>query len=167
MRGAAIKSLLAVILLLAAGSLALGQAGSTGGTLGKTGKSLSGEDSPAAPETRTKPRTKEADRDSSDQSPGVSVAGRWRWDADCGAGGHWQGEFDLNETSRGHFNGSFAGTSPHDVGTITNGIISGGSFSFTRTNPVVTQYWKGRLAAGRMKGTSSGNANCSWEATRK
>ena len=163
MRGAATKSLLFVALSLAGGSLALGQAGSTGGTLGKTGKSMSGEDGPAAPETRAK----RIDKDTTDQPSGVSVAGRWRWDADCGAGGHWRGEFDLTETSRGHFNGSFAATSPHDVGTITNGTISGGSISFTRTNPLVTQYWKARLAAGRLKGTSSGNADCSWEATQK
>jgi len=167
MRAAATKSLLSVVLLLAGVSLALGQAGSTGGTLGKTGKSMSGEDSPAIPDPATKSQTKRADKDASDQPSGVSVTGRWRWGADCGAGGHWQGEFDLNETSRGHFNGSFAATSPHDVGTITNGTISGGNFSFTRTNPLVTQYWKGRLAAGRLKGTSSGNADCSWEATRK
>lgn len=163
MLGAATKSLLSVALLLTGGSLALGQAGSTGGTLGKTGKSMSGADSPAAPDTRVK----RIDRDTPDQPPGISVTGRWRWGADCGAGGHWQGEFDLADTSRGHFNGSFAATSPHDVGTITNGTISGGNFSFTRTNPLVTQYWKGRLASGGMKGTSSGNANCSWEAARK
>src|SRR5450631_776566 len=118
MSGAAIKSLLSVILLLAAGSLAFGQAGSTGGTLGKTGKSMSGEDSPAAPETRTKSPAKGIDKDASDQPSRASVAGRWRWDADCGSGGHWQGEFDLADTTRGHFNGSFAATSAHDIGTI-------------------------------------------------
>jgi hypothetical protein len=166
MRGAATKSLLFAVLLLASGSLALGQAGSTGGTLGKTGKSMSGEDSPAASETRTKPPTRRSDKDASDQPAGVSVAGRWRWDADCTVG-HWQGEFDLTETSRGRFNGSFAATSAHDIGTITDGSISDGSFSFTRTNYLVTQYWKGRLAGGRMKGTSTGNANCTWEAARK
>jgi len=165
MRGAAKKYLLSVILFLAGGSLALGQAGSTGGTLGKTGKSMSGEDSPAAPETRTKSPAKRADKDGSEQQSGL--AGRWRWDADCGAGGHWQGEFDLADTSRGHFNGSFAATSAHDIGSITDGSISDGSFSFKRTNYLVIQYWKGRLTGGRMKGTSSGNADCSWEGTRK
>jgi hypothetical protein len=166
MRGAATKSLLSVVLLLAGVSLALGQAGSTGGTLGKTGKSMSGEDSPAAPDAATKSPTKRLDKDVSDQPSGVSVAGRWRWDADCTVG-HWRGEFDLTETSRGHLGGSFAGTSAHDVGTITDGTISGGSVSFTRTSSFATQYWKGRLAGGRLKGTSTGNANCSWEATRK
>jgi hypothetical protein len=166
MSGAATKALLFVVLLLAGGSLAFGQAGSTGGALGKTGKSISGDESPAAPETRTKPPTRRSDRNASDKPAGGSVTGRWRWDQDCTLG-HWRGEFDLTETSRGRFGGSFAGTSAHDVGTITDGTVSGGGISFTRTSSIATQYWKGRLASGRLKGTSSGNANCSWEATRK
>jgi len=36
-----------------------------------------------------------------------------------------------------------------------------------RATAAATQYWTGRLTAGRIKGTYSGNANCSWEATRK
>jgi hypothetical protein len=98
----ATKALLSVVLLLAGGSVALGQAGSTGGTLGKTGKSMSGEDGPAAPETRTKSPAKPVDKDGPDRASGI--AGRWHWDADCGAGGHWQGEFNLADTARGHFN---------------------------------------------------------------
>jgi hypothetical protein len=74
-----------------------------------------------------------------------------------------QGEFDLAETSRGDINGSFAGTSWHDVGTIA-GHINGNSITFTRKNVPVTQYWKGRLATGRIKGTLSGIDDCSWEA---
>jgi len=42
MSGAATKPLLAIILFLAGGSLAFGQAGSTGGTIGKQDKSISG-----------------------------------------------------------------------------------------------------------------------------
>jgi hypothetical protein len=44
MRGAATKSLLSVVLLLAGGSLAWGQAGSTGGVIGKENKSVTGAD---------------------------------------------------------------------------------------------------------------------------
>jgi hypothetical protein len=145
---------------------AFAQAGSTGGVIGKTDKSLSsGEGSvePQKSEPRSKGRPK--NRDTSDQPSGVSVTGRWRWSQDCS--GHWQGEFNLAETSRGHFNGSFAGTSWHDVGTISEGNVSGTTISFTRKNALVTQYWTGQLAAGRIKGTSTGNATCSWEATRK
>jgi len=169
MSGATTRPLLFAIIFLAGGSLAFGQAGSTGGTLGKTGKSLSGEESPAEPSARTKSRAKArppTNRDAFDQPAVASVAGRWRWVQDCTVA-RWQGEFDLTETSRGHFNGRFAETAFQDTGSITNGTHGGGNISFTRTNSVATQYWRGRFAGGRMKGTSSGNANCTWEATRK
>ena len=52
-------------------------------------------------------------------------------------------------------------------GAIRYDISGGAGVTFTRTNVPVTQYWKGQLAGGRMKGTLSGNANCSWGATRK
>jgi len=169
MSSAVARTLLAILIFLAGGSLAFGQAGSIGGTIGKTDKSVSGGE--AAPETQTQKKSRSKgqrpiDKGNSDQPSEGSVSGRWRWSADCSVKG-WQGEFDLAETSRGHFNGSFAGTSWQDVGTITNGHINGSSITFTRKNALVTQYWTGRLAAGRIKGTSSGNDNCSWEATRK
>jgi hypothetical protein len=146
-------------------SSALAQAGSTGGTIGKQDKSISGGESVVEPHAPVKSRPKSQRPIETPESSEVSVAGRWRWTQDCPP--RWQGEFDLAETSRGHFNGSFAGTSWYDNGTITDGHISGTSVSFTRKSAPVTQYWTGRLTAGRMKGTSSGNANCSWEATRK
>jgi hypothetical protein len=157
-----------VIGIFSAPSIAQVQPGSTGGSIGKTEKSISGGES-AEPPAPTKSRSKsqpQVDRDASDQSSEASVAGRWRWIADCDGGGRWEGEFDLTRTSQGNIGGSFAGTSWHDIGTIT-GHISGSSITFTRKNPVTTQYWTGRLAGGRIKGSSSGNANCRWEATRK
>jgi hypothetical protein len=146
------------------------QPGSAGGAIGKTDKSISGEDNAAElhPSTHARARSpRPVERGASGQSSAVSLAGRWRWDADCSPNGLWLGQFDIVETSRGQFSGSFAGTSWHDVGTITDGHINGASITFTRTNVPVTQHWKGQLAGGRMKGTLSGNANCSWEASRK
>jgi hypothetical protein len=169
MSGAATKPVLAVILFFAGGSLAFGQAGSTGGTIGKTDKSVSGGDNAAEPRTPMSSRSKgqrPIDKGASDQSSEASVAGRWRWTADCPSG-HWQGEFDLDETSRGHVSGSFVRTSWNDTGTITDGHVNGTSVAFTRNATLVTQYWTGRLAAGRIKGTLSGNENCRWEASRK
>lgn len=55
---AAIKPVLAVLLLFAAGSLAFGQAGSTGGTIGKKNKSVSGEESAAGPDAAARPHPK-------------------------------------------------------------------------------------------------------------
>lgn len=153
-----------ILAFFAVGVRAFAQAGSTGGTIGKTDKSVSGGESTAEPRTPTNSRSKgqrPIDRGASGQSSGVSVAGPWHWIADCN-NGHWEGQFDLVETSQGEFKGSF-----QDVGTISDGHINGTSVTFTRTWAFGIQYWRGQLAAGRIKGTLSGSSTCSWEATRK
>jgi hypothetical protein len=55
---AAIKPILAILLLFAVGSLAFGQAGSTGGTIGNTNKSVSGEEGAAGPDAAARPHPK-------------------------------------------------------------------------------------------------------------
>jgi hypothetical protein len=157
---------LGVLSILAVVTPACAQTGSTGGKIGKTDKSISGAQSATEPDKNVSSKSRPSDQGAGDRSSGPSLAGRWRWTADCSIKG-WHGEFDLTETSRGHFGGSFAGTNWQDVGTITEGRINGTSVSFTRKNALITQYWTGRLTAGRIKGTSSGNDSCSWEATRK
>jgi hypothetical protein len=141
------------VALFAVPCVAQVQPGSTGGSIGKIDKSISGGGSAAEPSAPTKSRSngkRPVDTATSDQSS-VSVAGAWRWSADCTGSGRWQGQFDLIETSRGGFNGSF------EVGTITNGRVNGRSVTFTRTWITFTQYWTGRLVGGQLKGTLSGN----------
>jgi hypothetical protein len=158
-------ALLSGILLASQQQGAFAQAGSTGGVIGKQDKSVSGGEDAAAPRSSTKPLRRPVEGGASDRSSEGSVTGRWRWISDC-TGGRWEGEFDLAETAGGQISGSFAGTSWHDVGTIT-GHINGTSLSFTRRSAITTQYWAGRLVSGRLKGTFSGNANCRWEASRR
>jgi len=167
MRDAAIEPLLAISIFLASSTLALGQAGSIGGVVGKTDKSVSGGGTAPEIQSRTKSRSRDqrpTERGNPDQASGGSVSGRWRWSAACTLA-NYQGEFDLAQTSRGNFNGHFVG----DAATITDGHISGSSLSFTQPN--VDHYWKGQLTAGQMKGTISGSgihyARCSWEASKK
>lgn len=86
MSGAAAKPLLAIIILLTGGSLAFGQAGSIGGTIGKTDKSVSGVESPAEPRTPAKSRSKgprRVDGGGSDQSSEASGARRNPVHAQC------------------------------------------------------------------------------------
>jgi hypothetical protein len=135
------------------------QPGSTGGSIGKIDKSISGGEDAVEPRAVTKSLRRPVEGGASDRSSEVSVAGRWHWSADC-ASGHWKGELDLAETSKGQFSGSF------DAGTVTNGHVNGTSVTFTRTWVTFTQYWTGRLVGGRLRGTLSGNENCSWEASR-
>ena len=78
MSGVSIKPLLAILLFFAGGSLALGQAGSTGGTIGKTDKSVGGEsaagpDAPARPHPKTERPTEKRNR-TNVQLPGDSAA---------------------------------------------------------------------------------------------
>jgi hypothetical protein len=65
------------------------QPGSVGGTIGKTDKSVSGGESAAEPSTPAKSRSRgqrPIDKGASDKSSEVSVAGRWRWIAECSNG---------------------------------------------------------------------------------
>lgn len=93
MSGVAAKPLLAIVILLTGGSLAFGQAGSIGGTIGKTDKSLSGVESPAEPRTPAKSRSKgqrRIDGGTSDRPSEVSGAGRNPVHAQCpGIEGVW------------------------------------------------------------------------------
>ena len=74
MSGAAFKPLLAILIFLAGGSLAFGQAGSIGGTIGKTDKSVSGAEAPRKIQS-TKKSLARADTG----SPCDKVAGSWTW----------------------------------------------------------------------------------------
>src|SRR5271170_4361398 len=114
MSDAAAKPLLALLIFLAGGSLVFGQAGSTGGLIGKTDKSVSGGATAPETQTQTKSRSKgqgPIDKGNSDQPSRGSVSGRWRWSTDCPGALSGRGEFDLAESSEGRINGSFAGTS--------------------------------------------------------
>jgi hypothetical protein len=68
---AAARSLLAVLIFLAGSSLALGQAGSTGGSIGKTDKSVSGE---TAPEKQTQPKSRSKGQRTNEKANSNSAA---------------------------------------------------------------------------------------------
>jgi hypothetical protein len=80
MSGAATKPLLAIIIFFAGGSLAFGQAGSTGGMIGKQDKSISGGEEADRP--RAAPHPKRAATNSSETSSGPAcsrIVGTWSW----------------------------------------------------------------------------------------
>ena len=89
MRGAAAKPVLAIIILFAGGSLAFGQAGSIGGTIGKTDKSILGGESAVEPHTPAsspskgrRPINKRASQSSEVSVAGTNCArivGTWNW----------------------------------------------------------------------------------------
>jgi hypothetical protein len=155
-----------VAALLAADRTAFAQAGSTGGTLGQTDKSAGGNREavePATPPHGIHPKKSDAAARSGLQAA-VSVAGRWKWTADCQNGGHWSGGFQLTQETNGEFSGNFLHTTWADIGTITDGEVGNGTISFTR-HVVVLQHWTGKLGEGgkRINGSITGNDNCTWE----
>jgi hypothetical protein len=152
--------------LVSADGSAFAQAGSTGGTIGKTDKSASGgEDAaPLSPSTAPKAPNRRDRARAAVTGPAVgSVSGRWRWIADCPSG-HWEAEFALSDVSNGHFTGNFSGASE---GTITEGSVDGRNIAFTRHfSWVVVQRWVGQVSGGHMNGSLSGNENCTWQANK-
>lgn len=165
----AVLGALAVVGLTSVAAFA--QAGSTGGTLGNTDKSISGsgredQEAPSRPKGEGhQSRSREKDGRAASAPPVVSVAGRWNWTADCQSG-HYNGAFTLSEPSGGQFTGTFDGTVWYDVGSITGGEVGGGSISFTRNVAVVVQHWRGRFTPGHISGSISGNENCTWQASK-
>jgi hypothetical protein len=104
--------------------IVLAQAGSTGGTIGKENRSVTGSE-----ERRELYR------------PDTALAGRWRWRSVCGTL-KWSGEFEISQSSAHSFSGAFLSDGP---GTISSGNISGKQVSFTRRTSMVTQHWNGTL----------------------
>jgi hypothetical protein len=167
------RGLLAIAfsLMVATAGPALAQSGSTGGSVGKQGKSVSGGDGhrPAAPPRSREPAQRSAKpQQAAPARSAVAVGGRWRWTADCPSG-HWNGGWDLTETGSGQFSGNFAGMTIGDAGSITNGRVGGGSLSFTRHFLMMTQSWNGRLTGGAnpsVQGTITGNETCRFQASK-
>jgi hypothetical protein len=142
---------------------AFSQAGSTGGTLGNTDKSISGDREEPREGERHQSRSHEIQRATPSAPSAVSVAGRWHWIADCD-NGHYEAEFVLSDVNNGRFTGNFAGG--QGDGTITDGSISGKSIAFTRHFMVFTQRWVGQVSGGHIHGSLSGSSSCTWEASK-
>lgn len=123
--------------------IVLAQAGSTGGTIGKQGKSASGDEeqsnvghsgrAPRRDSPERVPRPTSASRST------ISLTGQWLWKTICGAT-RGEGGFDLVQSATNEFTGKFT-ISPH-FGTITDGRLEGNRVSFTR-NYGLTQEWSG------------------------
>jgi hypothetical protein len=82
---------------------AFAQAGSTGGTLGKTDKSVSGGEEQ---QQRTSHKANAKQRNSANT---LSVSGKWSWTAKCDDASEWAGAFDLAQASDGAVSGTANG----------------------------------------------------------
>jgi len=143
-------------LLLAASGLAWpsgGWAGSTGGSIGKRDKSVSGVEDTGTPKESAAPSRGPVARQPEPRAA-ASVGGTWRWNCTCSSGNVFQGTFNFNQTGSS-FTGVMLQTG-HGTGQVSNGNVSGGRVTFmvTLTNVIErTEHWTGRLSGGHMQGT--------------
>jgi hypothetical protein len=79
MSRAATKPVLAIIIFLAGGSLAFGQAGSTGGVIGKQDKSISGGEEADRPRAAYPKRPSAKPQETSSGHSCGRIVGRWSW----------------------------------------------------------------------------------------
>jgi hypothetical protein len=134
-------------------SRAVAQAGSTGGSVGKRDKSVSGVEDAPAPRPPVAP-TRRQQRAAPEAGASASVNGSWRWSCTCSSGKAFHGTFNFVQTGN-----SFSGVMPQSegaTGQVSDGKVSGGRVSFTvsLTNVIArTEHWTGRLNGGHMQGT--------------
>jgi hypothetical protein len=163
----AIAIICSLTALVGVDQTALAQAGSTGGIVGKTDKSVSGGETttaqPGAEPHRSQHRTLSG---ASSDSGASHIAGRWSWTAICVFS--YSGVFEIRQAGGGTFSGEFFS----DVaGRISEGKLLGSGFSFVRDIPSMNhrQRWTGTLSGPQqMKGTvSEGDQNiCTFSATK-
>lgn len=150
---------------------AAAQPGSTGGTIGKQNKSVSGseETGPASgPEQRTRSEKPHRPQERAPkQDLGRSISGSWDWEASCASGGTWQGGLTISSTPSGALSGAFG--RGHMGGIV--GAVSGNRVSFYRA--MYKQHWRATLSGSagsglRMSGAVSDPARsgCRFSATR-
>jgi hypothetical protein len=148
--------------------------GSTGGTLGKTDRELSGSQSQEALPGKT-PKSRKDEQGGSEASPGTSVLGRWRWATNC-AVGSGTGTLQLTGSPQ-RLSGSIQTDEPGFSNERITGIrVSDRIVAFTRHYTIAlgtyAQTWSGTLSgsAGSAKiagRTSDVLQSCTFSATRQ
>jgi hypothetical protein len=116
-----------VAVLLGSDRIVLAQAGSTGGVIGKSDKSISGSDDLGEPRARTSPTGKKVGH------VVTSLSGRWDWEAGCAINRYF-GAFQLTELSGGQLGGEFIRDSGAVQGGQISGSVHGSEVSFLRDN---------------------------------
>jgi hypothetical protein len=113
-------------------SPAAAQGGAVGGTIGKQGRSLSGDQGTTREsEKATSRRAKVQGRP--EASAGRSLSGLWRWTGQCARYAEpYVGTVTLAHSGN-TLTGSHGGTNMWDRGDISNGSVSGNRVSFDRT----------------------------------
>jgi hypothetical protein len=155
MSGAPTKSLLAMLIFFALGSLAFGQAGATGGTIGKTDKSVTGGGEAASPEPRAKSRaTNRASAGPRSEARSGSPDGTWAVSATPNCLPAWTLTVSV---SNGVISGGATGQVSRAGAVRGNAVVLGFKFGFI-----------GHYRGGQASGTLVGPNGCpgQWTATK-
>jgi hypothetical protein len=116
-------AIVCLIALLAVERIALGQAGSIGGTIGKTDKSVSGGE-------EERPGDRKSGHRRATATP-ATISGKWSWRAKCEDGSAWTGEFNFDQNSDGTFSGNCRVISGPVSCSAVSGRLTGNKATFT------------------------------------
>jgi hypothetical protein len=109
--------------LVATDKVAFAQAGSTGGTIGKTDKSVSGGEEATPSYRRARPGSLVSRPSQEPGSAVASISGKWIWSAKCADDVNWNGTFDFDQKADGTVGGSCTGT-PSACHSVSGHIVA-------------------------------------------
>jgi hypothetical protein len=140
---------------------AFAQAGSIGGSVGKTDKSVSGSSETNEPHARP------ASRQPPTPHATASLSGRWEWDAGC-PDKHYFGAFQLTDHPGRQLTGEFIRDSGAVQGGQINGSVNGREISFVRNNGSTTINYRAVVVSqSKMEGSLSNILTCTFTASKR
>jgi hypothetical protein len=141
------------------------QAGSTGGTVGKEDKSVSGGED--QPQRRQEPNARLRHSANRDRSAPSSISGKWIWTQICDDGAEFSGAFELTQDSDGAVSGTATGS---DGSGSVSGRFVGRKLTGTRSYLGHSNSITFTLTAGGsgLAGSESslGHGTCKYQAKR-
>ena len=160
-RRIAITFVSGILASFAASTTVFAQAGSTGGSVGKTDKSVSGSSDTNEQQARPASRQPPTPRAT------ASLSGRWEWDAGC-PDKHYFGDFQLTEHPGGQLTGEFIRDSGAVQGGQINGSVDGKEISFVRDNGSTTISYRAMVVSqSKMEGSLSNILTCTFTASKR
>jgi hypothetical protein len=151
-----------MVFWLAADQIALAQAGSTGGAIGKSDKSASGGEEQSHQKPKARPRNSPAR-----EMPPHSISGKWTWTAKCDDTSNWAGTFELEQSPQGVIAGTAEG---NDGSGSMSGQLIANKLIVTRSYPMHSNQIIFTVAAGgtSMQGSESSRTHgiCKYQAER-
>lgn len=160
------SALIAAAIMPLSVSIAIAQAGSVGGTIGKQNKSVSGgEEAPAPRPLPPAPKNSNEGTGSSNEHTKTSLVGSWQWRAQCNDGTNWDAVFVASATGDRTVALNFVGAG----GGTGTGIVSGSRVTLLRSFAIFQQTWSATLSSSnRMAGTvtQAGGGRCTFQASR-